>query len=206
MYCFYALRKSALLVIALSIIAVASRDAQAADKKAATVEDWQIRGEKGTVTEGKAYALLNLTCSKYLSQSTEGKARDCALAWDNKHKPRTEPTPEIVFWRDPRSAEKGPLKFGETVMISSGPRGGQFTLYIIYKEQDKGINLRWLGGGNYQWEIQGGPKGSPIPTNAKISLYNQMTKDYVIYAEREHGINLRWNTDVNPPRDHRKKK
>jgi len=47
-----------------------------------------------------------------------------------------------------------------------------------------------------QWEIHGGPKGSPVPANAKIELYNDRAKDFVIYAERDYGINLRWYKDA----------
>jgi hypothetical protein len=206
MNCFYALRKYRLALVAISIMAMASMDALAADKAAKDVEDWEIRGEKGNVMLDTDYALYNRTSGKYV-KSNYANMGETGLKWDDEHKPRTKPSPRFQFWKLSKKAPAGPLKFGDSVAITyagetktaKGPH-----LFLVYQEQEKGINLGWSRGGIEQWEIHGGPNGAPVPLNTKFSLYNKRAKDYVIYAEREHGINLRWNGDVHKPRDHRK--
>jgi len=191
------------VVVALAIMAVASTDALAADKKAKGVEDWEIRGAKGYVMTNTAYALRNITNSKYLHWNSGA----IDLKWDTEHKPRTEPKPRIAFYTAFNGAKPSPLKFGDQVAIGlPGNAPGKVSMYLVYKKKGKGINLTFEQWSGLHWEVQGGPKGTPVPTNAKIALYNHVTKDYVIYAEREHGINLNWNGVVNPPRDHRTKK
>ena len=202
----YAPKGFGLAGVALSIVALVSTGAVAADKAAKSIEDWEIRGEKGSVMSNTTYAVHNVTISKYLDANDEYDHRN--LQWDNKHKPRTLPKPRFEFWRMPKDKAPAPLKFGDAVAIvmpdSIFFQGKPAPTYLIYIEQEKGINLELSRGGSAQWEIHGGPVGTPVPINAKIALYNKARKDYVIYAEREHGINLRWNTDVHKPRDHRK--
>jgi hypothetical protein len=223
MNCFYALRKYGLAVVALSIMAVASMDALAADKKAKAVEDWEIWSEKdkvmsstaaglhSNVMSNTAYALRNITNNKYLYWKPDGRvtiSADDKLAWDDEHKPRTNPKPRFEFWRLPNTGKPRPLKYGDSVAIALPGatlfNGKPSPAFLMYTKQEKGINLGFSTGTGEHWVIEGGPKGEPIKTNTKISLYNISAKDYVIYAEREYGINLRWNGEVNKPRDHRK--
>jgi hypothetical protein len=193
-------RNYGLALVALAIMAVAQMDATAADKKAKAVEDWEIRGEKGGVMTRTPYALLNLTSGKYLHWNSDARK----LVWED-HKPRTHPIPHFEFV-ELNAKKPAPLKFGDTVAIAMpGSATSKVNLYLVYKEQESGINLTFETWTGEHWEIRGGPIGTPVPTNAKISLYNKAAKDSLIYAEREHGINLRWNGDVNKPRDHRKK-
>lgn len=206
----YAPRKYGVALVVLSILAVASMDALSADKKAKSIEDWEVRGEKGNVMSNTAYALHNITSNNYLSSKfigSSGMAK--TLAWDDEHKPRTEPKPRFEFVRLPKDKTPSPLKSGDAVAIAM-PGGALYQgkavpLYLIHKKQQEGMNLALSQGTTAEWEIQDGPKGTPITTNTKISLYNKVTNSYLIYAEQEHGINLHWNTEVYKPRDHRKK-
>ena len=209
MNCSYALRKQGLALLAVSIVAVVSMDVLSADKKAKSIEDWEIRGEKGNVMSNTAYALRNITSNNYLSSKFIGdRGMDKTLTWDGEHKPRTNPEPRFEFVRLPKDKAPSPLKSGDAVAIAM-PGGALYQgkavpLYVIQAKQGNGIDLILSQGTAAEWEIQDGPKGTPITTNTNISLYNKKTNSYLIYAEREHGINLRWNTEVYKPRDHRK--
>jgi hypothetical protein len=199
-------REYGFALVALSIMAGASMDALPADK-AKSVEDWEARGgEKGSLMTRTTYALFNVTNGKYVTGDDNYDHRK--LKWDDSHKPRTNPKPRFEFWRL-NEKTPSPLKYGDHVAIVMPDsilfQGKPAPTYLMYVEQEKGINLEMSRGGSEQWEIHGGPTGTPVPIHAKIALYNKRAKDYVIYAERDHGINLRWNGDVNKPRDHRKK-
>lgn len=195
----------------------------AAEKKAKGIADWELWSEKdkgvsttaaglhSNVMSNTPYALRNVTNNMYLYWKPDNRisiGAEDKVAWDDAHKPRTNPKPRFEFFRLPNTGKPVPLKYGDCVAIAMPGetlfQGKPIPVYLVYTKQEKGINLGFSRGTTMEWVLGGGPIGQPIRTGAKISLYNEVSKDYVIYAEREHGINLRWNAEVNKPRDHRK--
>lgn len=210
-------------LVALAVMAAASTEMVAADKKAKGIADWVLWSEKdkgvsstvaglhSNVMSNTAYAIRNVTNNHYLFWKPDGRisiGKEDKVAWDSEHKPRTNPKPRFEFQKVPNKGKPVPLKYGDSVAIvlpdATLFQGKPSPVFLMYIKQEKGINLGFSQGASEQWVIEGGPKGEPVRTGANISLYNVAAKDYVIYAEREHGINLRWNGEVNKPRDHRK--
>ena len=68
--------------------------------------------------------------------------------------------------------------------------------YLRYANRSTGINLDWSATPRFEWEITGGPPGTPVRLNRPAALLNTTHGDHLIYDERPEGINLRWYADL----------
>jgi hypothetical protein len=68
--------------------------------------------------------------------------------------------------------------------------------YLRYANRSTGINLDWSATPRFEWEITGGPPGTPVRLNRPAALLNSTHGDHLIYDERPEGINLRWYADL----------
>jgi hypothetical protein len=98
----------------------------------------------------------------------------------------------VFFARQGASGQ--PLVYGARVAIHVADGG-----YLRYGVRKYGINLVWSSSPVYEWEIRGGPTGSPVRWGHIIGLWNSVIKQYVHYGSRLFGINLVWYSGSTPP-------
>ena len=143
--------------------------------------DWQFRGAGREVKSGTAYTFYNVTDKEAVRYGERDWGIN--LVWDKK------PNLNNVKVVGEGNAS-GTIKYGDKVAIHV-EKGG----YLKYEKRNFGINLVWSKTPVYQFVITGGTKGTAVPTNATVGIYNEVEKDFMIYAERPVGINLRWYKD-----------
>ncbi len=171
------IRALTLAIVASALFASTSR-ASAAER---SVKDWQIQGAGKEVKSGTGYTLYNVTDKNAVKYGERDWGIN--LVWDKKGNLNNI---KIVG----QNNATGAIKFGDKVAIHVD-KGG----YLKYQKRDWGINLVWSKTPVYEFVVTGGMKGTAVPTNATIGLYNEVEKDFLIYAERPVGINLRWYKD-----------
>jgi hypothetical protein len=142
-----------------------------------SVKDWEFEGTDKNVKDGTAYTLYNV----HEKQSVKYGERKWGinLVWD-----KGQGLNNIKVVSEAKG--NGVIKYGHKVAIHV-EKGG----YLKYQKQDWGINLVWSKTPVYEFVIPGGTKGTLVPTNAAVGLYNMVEKDFLINAERPVGINLR---------------
>jgi len=173
---------SSLRVLTLAVAAcawsAASPTASAAER---SEKDWQFRGTGKELKSGTAYTMYNVTDKENVRYGE--RKWGINLVWDKKPNLNNVKlvTPGIV---------NGSIRYGDKVAIHV-EKGG----YLKYQKRDFGINLVWSKEPVYEFVVTGGAKGTAVPTNATVALYNMVEKDFLINAERPVGINLRWYKD-----------
>jgi hypothetical protein len=173
---------SSLRVLTLTAAACAAFAAGSAASAADRSEkDWQFRGAGKEVKSGTAYTMYNVTDKEAVRYGE--RKWGINLVWDKK---ATLNNIKLVG----QGNASGPIKYGDKVAIHV-EKGG----YLKYQKRDYGINLVWSTPPVYEFVVTGGTKGTVVPTNATVGLYNTVEKDFLINAERPVGINLRWYKD-----------
>ena len=129
------------------------------------------------------YDLFNLVVAEAVVYGHRS-GNNINLVWGDPGK-----SDNIFFTRMP--GKTGPILFGEPVAIHF--RGGK---YVKYQSGRWGINLGWSDTPVFEWRIEGGTAGTPVPTMSFVSIFNMVTKDCLVYKPREYGINLQWRNDA----------
>jgi hypothetical protein len=105
-----------------------------------------------------------------------------------------------LLWGDPGAADNlyfrtasgsaAPIVFGELFAINV--RGGGF---LVRKQREYGICLGWANVPSFEWRVDGGQDGQPVPTGVAVGLFNTIENDHLFYDPRTYGINLKWLRD-----------
>jgi hypothetical protein len=167
----------ALVFTATALLATGSV-ASAADRD---VKDWQFRGAGTQVQAGTGYTLYNVTDKENVRYGD--RKWGINLVWDKKNDLKNI---KLVA----QGNATGAIKYGDKVAIHV-EKGG----YLKYQKRDYGINIVWSTAPVYEFVVTGGAKGTAVPTNATVGLYNAVENDFLVYAERPVGINIRWYKD-----------
>jgi hypothetical protein len=180
MFSVSSLRAMTLAVTTCTLFA-AGATASAAER---SEKDWQFRGAGKELKSGTAYTMYNVTDKENVRYGE--RKWGINLVWDKKANLNNIKvvTQGIVAG--------GAIRYGDKVAIHVEGGG-----YLKYQKRDFGINLVWSKEPVYEFVITGGAKGTAVPLNATVAIYNEVEKDFLINAERPVGINLRWYKDRN---------
>jgi hypothetical protein len=176
-------RRQALIGLSVAVggalLSLRSRRATAAPR------EWRIR-PGGPVRPEQPFSLFNTTNRRYVRYGERGWGIN--LAWD------TQPRRNFVIARS--GAAAGAVVYGEIVALKETNRDAG---YLRYRRRPWGINLGWSPAPEFDWEIRGGPVGTPVGQGANpadgapIDLFNLTEQGNVVYGWRPHGINLVWD-------------
>jgi len=146
-----------------------------------SIEQWTVdRGRpEEVITSGHTYGLLNTEVDRYVVYGE--REWGINLVWRKE------------FWRamwfQRQDGQGNPIRYGDRVALAFG-YGGE---YVRYGQRRWGINLVWSRDPVYEWELTGGPTGTPIQyQDNRFGLFNRTMNDHVVYCERFWGINLSW--------------
>ena len=160
------------------MLSAAGATASAAER---SEKDWQFKGTGKELKSGTAYTMYNVTDKENVRHGE--RKWGINLVWDKKANLNNI---KVVG----QGNATGTIKYGDKVAIHV-EKGG----YLKYQKRDYGINLVWSKDPVYEFVITGGAKGTAVPLNATVAIYNTVEKDFLINAERPVGINLRWYKD-----------
>ena len=168
----------ALIMAVGSTLFVTVATASAAER---SEKDWQFRGTGKELKSGTAFTMYNVTDKENVRYGD--RKWGINLVWDKKANLNNV---KVVG----QGNATGTIKYGDKVAIHV-EKGG----YLKYQKREFGINLVWSKEPVYEFVITGGAKGTAVPLNATVAIYNEVEKDFLINAERPVGINLRWYKD-----------
>ncbi|MBW9213270.1 hypothetical protein KV102_00320 [Mumia sp. zg.B53] len=91
------------------------------------------------------------------------------------------------FFTRPHNDES-PLRYGDVFALGYGADPS----YIRNAQRSVGVDLKWSTKPKFEWEILGGPRGTPVRSGDWVAIYNRVAKEPLIHFPRELGGEIGW--------------